>query len=100
MKNFIRRHPRLFTLGVFASLILIVLADVCGGPYDQRYPGSKWGGAHTVYAQTIPMPTYEPTPGLVPEPVIPVIGVGGCNSNTPYFCSPHQLFMPAMAKGE
>ena len=86
--------PRTKFLLSFAVLPLMVfiISEACGGPYDKRYPGSHWGATGVAYGQTIPIPT------LAPEPVIPIIGVGGCNDHTPYFCQSNQLFLPVIGK--
>ena len=94
-----KRHPRLFLAAVFALMLLVPL-EMCGGPYDGRYPGSKWGMVPAAIGETMP-PTLAPTPTpTAAEPVIPIIGDGGCNSDTPYFCDAEQLFLPSIMREE
>lgn len=95
-----KRHPRLFLAAVFALALLVPL-ELCGGPYDGGCykAGCRWGMVPSAMGQTIPAPTLAPSPTpTAAEPVIPIIGDGGCNSDTPYFCYAEQLFIPFVGK--
>ena len=100
-----KRHPRLAALLMFYLPIALVstLGWLCiDGPYDKYYGnGSKWGMVPAAIGETIPLPTLGPSPTpTAAEPVIPIIGEGGCNSDTPYFCDAEQLFLPSIMREE